>query len=329
MITGGTGFLGATLARHLVHEEGHTNVVLFDNNPRPDNVADIVGSVSIVKGDAAEGPNLIAAGRSHGVEAIAHLGSAAGLPAPGQAPEYVRRQCLGTANVFESARVLGIKRVVNASSVSVWGDLRDEPVSEDDPASPRNLYGSHKLWSEHLADHYNHTFDMEILSLRMSAVFGYGRLKRLDRLSRSGFTSDQRGRRPHFTTGPELAVNGTPIVMPPDHQVVDFLYDRDNAYAWSLALTAPDPRHRVYNLRAEQRRAGDMADLLSRLMPEAQIDRSAEPIDRDQLMDSRRIRDDLGFAPRFPLERAMDDYLARIEAGRPEARTPDPKAATA
>ena len=320
MITGGTGFLGASLARYLVEEKGQSDVVLFDSDPHPDVVADVAASVSIVRGDVADGPDVIRVAAAHGIDTIAHLGSTAGLPAPGQTVAYVRRQFLGTTNVFESARVLGIRRVVNASSVSVWGDLRDSPVSEDDPTSPRNLYGSHKVWSEHLAEHYNQAFGMEILSLRMSAVYGYGRLKRLERLSASGLTSDLRGQRPHFLTAPELLGSGRPFVMPPDDQVVDLLYERDNAQAWWLALSTPNPVHRVFNVRGDQRPAGDITEQLRLLMPRAEIEQSDQPIDRDQLMDNRRIADELGFASRFPLEQAMEDYVGRISWERPRSR---------
>ena len=318
MITGGTGFLGAALARYLVVERHESKVVLFDRNPRPEAVEDVADAVSVVRGDIAESSELVWAARTHRVDCIAHMASAAGVPAPGRVAAYVRHQCMGATNVFECARLLGITRVINASSVAVWGDQRQEPVAEDHPVRPRNLYGAHKLWSEHLAEHYNSAYEMEIISLRMGAVFGLGRLDRLTRLAESGLTPDLRRNRPHFMTGPELAKARIPIVMPPDDQVVDFLYNPDNAYAWWLALTIPRPAHTVFNLRGQQLPAAAMTAQLRRLLPDAHIEIATEQLDRDQLMDTSRIAAELNFVPQFSLEEA----LVRLRRSHPGRSTP-------
>jgi nucleoside-diphosphate-sugar epimerase len=315
MITGGTGFLGSSLARYVVLEQGVSNVVLFDRHPSPEAVRDIGDRVTIVRGDVCEPAELESAVRAHGVDRIAHMGFAAGVPAPQQVPAYVQLQCLGTTNVFETARRFGITRVVNASSVAVWGDRQDGTVTEEDPVRPRNMYAAHKLWSEHLAEHYNAAYDMTIISLRIGAVFGFGRLARLARLHRAGLTAEPPSR-PHFTTNPELIAAGIPVTMPPDAQIADFLYASDNAKAWWLALTATAPGPGVFNLRGEQRPVGDMTHHLRTLRPEADITVASEPLDVDQLMDNGRIVSELGFTPRFTLESALADYFEQIHQAR-------------
>jgi UDP-glucose 4-epimerase len=315
LITGGTGFLGSALAHYLVLEQGLPGVVLFDHYPHPEAVADIADRVTIVRGDLLELSEIVAAVRRNDVDCIAHMGFAAGVPARERVLAYLRSQCLGTANVFETARLLGIRRVVNASSVAVWGDRTERPVTEDAPARPRNVYGSNKLWSEHLAEFYNTEHDMEIISLRICAVFGYGRVDRMARLAAAGLTAAP-GPRPHYLTNPELVTRGVAVTMPPDDQMADFLYAPDNSMAWWLALTANRTDHRLFNLRGDQRPAGDMTRYLRRLVPAADIIVADEPVDLDQIMDNTRIVTELGFTPRYTLETAIEDYIAKIEAAQ-------------
>src|SRR5262245_11689433 len=146
LITGGTGFLGADLARHLVREVGLEGVVLFDQYPRPDRVAEIRDRVTIVRGDVLEPQELLAALRRHNVDRVIHLAFILGQPDPERLVPYLRVQCMGTANVFEAARLHGAARVVYASSVAAYGlkPIGTPPVDEDVPPAPDTYYGISK-----------------------------------------------------------------------------------------------------------------------------------------------------------------------------------------
>ena len=310
MITGGTGFLGSYLARHLLLEKGVAGVVLFDRYPDLRKLAGVEDRATVVEGDVLEPQELLAAMDRHRVERVVHLAFGVGGPAREKIVPYARVQTMGTANVFEAARLHGAVRVVNASSLAVYGPHEAASLREDDPKRPDSLYGACKLWSEHLAETYNREHGMEIVSLRPCSVFGLGRAWR------GSFASGLvrvRGL-PHYMALAELAVRGEPITMPPGDQPADWCYAADAAEAWWLVLTAADPPHRAYNLRAEQRPIGDYTAELRRLLPDARIEVGEAPVHVGQLMDNTRIREELGFEPRYTIETGLADYIERIRS---------------
>lgn len=308
MITGGTGFLGSYLARHLILEKGVEDVVLFDRYPDLRKIEGIEHQVTVVEGDVLEPQELLAALKRNQVEQVVHLAFGVGGPAHEKVVPYARVQTMGTANVFEAGRLHGITRIVNASSLAVYGPHEAASLQEDDPKRPDSLYGACKLWSEHLAEVYNNDYDMDIISLRPCSVFGLGRAWR------GSFASGLVHVRelPHYMALTELAVRGVSITMPPDDQVADWCYAADAAEAWWLALTVKDPPHRAYNMRAEQRPVGDYTAELRRQLPEAQIEVEEVPVHVGQLMDNALIREELGFKPAYTIETGLEDYIERI-----------------
>ena len=306
LITGGTGFLGAHLTRLLVIEKGRTDVVLFDHNPTIDRIADVADAVTVVNGDILEPHQLMHAMSAHDVDTVAHFAFMSGTNHPERTLPYVRLTCDGTANVFEAARLHGIRRVVNASSSAVWSPPFDEEKTEEH-ANPRILYGATKLWTEHLANTFNQQHAMEILSLRVTATMGRGRLDKGSRAA--GLMGPDVI---HFMAAPELAARGQAVTMPPDDQPTEFLYARDAAEAWWCAMTAPRPQHTVFSLTSERRTAGDLTRALRQLLPDAQIDVSTTPVFPGPLMSNSRLVQELGFEPHYTLEAGVAAYLEDV-----------------
>jgi nucleoside-diphosphate-sugar epimerase len=315
LITGGTGFLGAHLARHLVEEKGRADVVLFDRSVSTERIADIADAVTIVTGDVLEPQEILAAMQTYEVDRVVHLASIAGMNDPQRIVPFARLACIGTANVFEAARIHGITRIGNASSIAAWGtppgfDANDDaiPLVEDiQMPCPTSLYGCCKLWSEHLAHVYNETHGMEILSLRIPPTIGRGRLNRAS--LGYGLMMPETV---HFMANPELAVLGHPVTMPPDHQLTDVLYASDGAEAWWCVLTSPKPEHAVFNLSAGHQRVGDMTKQMKKLLSKAKISVSNRPLMAGPIMDNTRLIDELGFTPRYTLESAVDAYVEDV-----------------
>jgi UDP-glucose 4-epimerase len=311
LITGGTGFLGSHLTRHLVVEKGRDDVVLYDNLPVMERIADVADRVEVVRGDVLEIQNLIETMQRHQIDRVVHLAYLAGGEIdPGRAVPYVRVQCLGTINVFEAARIQGVRRVVNASSVAAYGLPTGQVKTEDDPIFPNRPYAACKAWSEHMAAVFN-GWGMEIVSLRVASSMGVGRLGRATLAQ--GLTHE----RVNFQAAPELAALGRPLTMPPDDQLFDYVYVTDTAEAFWCALDAEAVPHPVYNLRAQQRRVGDMTAQIRKLIPEAQIEVADAPTQELQLMDNSRLVDELGFAPRYTLEAGVEKYIEEVRARKP------------
>jgi UDP-glucose 4-epimerase len=307
LVTGGTGFIGAYLTRHLVHEQGLDDVVVFDKFPNLARLDDAADRITIVEGDVRELRELTTAIDRHGVDRIAHFAFLPGGAQPDRILPYLEVQVLGTANVFEAARLCGVKRVVQASSVGAYGAPRGRDLIEDDPLSPVEWYGSCKQMAEQTAARYSEQHGLEIVSFRLCACIGHGRVNRAS--SRAGVSSDP----VNFLAYPELAYHGEPVTMPPDDQPLDVLYAADAAVAWWSALTGPMPAHTIFNLRGERRRVGDLTAHMRRLLPDAQIAVSDTPVPFAALVDNTRVVTELGFRPRYTLETGLEDYLARVE----------------
>jgi UDP-glucose 4-epimerase len=308
LITGGTGFVGRAAAAHVAEADGVGSVVLLDKYPDLEAAARIGLASRVIRGDILNFAELLAIMQQHHVTRIAHFAGAPGPPRGEEIRAYVGLQCVGTTNVFEAARRCAVRRIVNASSTGIFGVRHPEPVTEEVAPEPRTLYGASKLWSESLAMTYNQLWDMEIVSLRICASMGCGRLSR--RSLDSGLTP--RGHERLFITLPELAAIGEPIVMPPNDQELDVLHVRDAGLAWWLALSSPTPPpHAVYNLAAvnNRRSFGWMTARLRSLLPDAAITVSDQPFRVPQLLDGSRLANDLGFTPEFTPEAALDDYV--------------------
>jgi nucleoside-diphosphate-sugar epimerase len=306
LITGGTGFIGSYLTRHLVLEHGHDDVVIFDRFPNRRRIEEVESRVEIVQGDVLEPQELLATIARYEIDRIAHFAFLPGGALAEKIVPYVRTQVMGTANVFETARLGGVTRVVNASSVAVYGRGDGSLATEDEPPRPSEWYGSCKEMTEHMARLYNEQHGMEIVSFRISASLGYGRLARES--VASGLLVD----RANFMAYPELALRGHSVTMPPDDQVIDVIYAADTAEAWRLALDAERLQHFVFNLRSEQRPVGDMTRHMRELLPEATIETSDEPVPLGRLMDNARLVDELAFKPRYTLETGLEDYLDQV-----------------
>ena len=292
MITGGTGFLGSYLARHLVEEKGESHVVLFDMYPTMSRIESIKDNVTVVHGDILEQSEILVTMNRFNVDRVVHLAAILGDALPEKIVPYLRVQSIGSANVFEACRLHGVERIAYASSAAVYlgNPTPFDEVDEDDPPMPANLYGASKLWGEHVLEVYREKHGLDYVALRPTSVFGLGR--------------GQRG--------------SWPITMPKGDTPTDWMYGADAAEAWYLALTVKDPAHRVFNVRSERRTVGDVTRFLRRILPDARIDEETDPMAAPlQLMSNKRLVEDLGFKAKWTMETGMVDYLSRIrvEAG--------------
>lgn len=328
MITGGTGFLGSYLARHLVREKGikGKELILFDRYPNKERIAEVADDVTLVAGDITEPSEIAAAITNYKVNQVYHLAAILGDPPPAQVVSYMKVMCDGTLNVLEASRILGVKRVVYASSVAVyfggskWRSVkqRGEPLDEDDPPSPGGFYGMCKLYSENIAALYSRRFGLETVGLRPTSVFGWGRWVRGSYAS--GLTPIPADA--HYMVLPELAALGRPVAMPPDDTESDWIYAADAAEAWYCAMNTPKPSRPVYNMAAEMRRMADVTEHLRKLLPDASITVSEKPVPTVPKMNYENLRKDLSFNPRYTMETGMTHYLnlVRKSAGLPAVK---------
>ena len=119
LIIGGTGFIGSRLAGCLVNR-GQT-VTCFDLYPAPQKVSHLGDHAGVVVGDITRIEDIIAVIREFRVEKIVNLAYMLGTESEANPHVALRVNVMGMNNVFESARLMGIRRVVYASSIAVYG----------------------------------------------------------------------------------------------------------------------------------------------------------------------------------------------------------------
>jgi UDP-N-acetylglucosamine/UDP-N-acetyl-alpha-D-glucosaminouronate 4-epimerase len=171
LVTGGAGFIGSNLVRRLL-ELGDDVRVLdnFSTGGRP-NLADIADDLEIVEGELRSYERVHNATR--GVELVFHQGALPSVPRSVQDPLTTGAVNVeGTLNVLLAARDESVRRVVFASSSSVYGNSGDLPRAESQFPDPISPYAVSKLAAERYCVSFSRVYELETVVLRYFNVFG-------------------------------------------------------------------------------------------------------------------------------------------------------------
>ena len=182
LVTGGAGFIGSHVCERLL-ESGHAVWAFDDLNAFYDprikqrNLRDIQALArpfQFVQGDITDRPALDGLFRRVKFDQVIHLAARAGVrPSLEEPALYQRVNVEGTVNVLEAARLNGVRKIIIASSSSVYGVNSKVPFAESDPIfcaiSP---YAASKLACEALGHVYHHLYGLDIVMLRFFTVYG-------------------------------------------------------------------------------------------------------------------------------------------------------------
>ena len=170
LVTGGAGFIGSNLVRALLERGDEVRVL---DNFSTGNRANLEGlTVEIVEGELRSYERVHNAVRT--TEVVYHLGALGSVPRSVQDPLTSSAVNVeGTLNVLLAARDEGVRRVVFASSTSVYGSSRQLPTKEDSPTDPISPYGVAKLAAERYCVSFSRVYEsFESVVLRYFNVFG-------------------------------------------------------------------------------------------------------------------------------------------------------------
>jgi nucleoside-diphosphate-sugar epimerase len=309
LVTGGGGFIGSNVVRALLARGDDVRVLdNFATGSRA-NLAGLESDVQLVEGDLRSYERVHAAVR--GTEVVFHQGALPSVPRSVQDPLTSNASnVIGTLNVLLAARDSGVRRVVFASSSSVYGANPDLPKREDMPAVPISPYAVAKLAGEGYCRSFTEVYGLETVALRYFNVFG----PRQDPLSAYAAVV------PNFITA---ALRGeAPMIHGDGEQSRDFTFVENVVEANLLAMSAEGVAGRAYNIACGERTSlNDLVATIARV-----VDRPIEPRYGEQrpgdvrhsLADTSRAQEELGYRVNVSLE----DGLARtaqhyVDAGAP------------
>ena len=171
LVTGGAGYIGSNLSRHLV-ETGH-DVVVLDNlsTGKRENLDDVLGRLEFVEGSITD---LATVERCcEGVDCVFHQAALPSVPRSVADPIASNEHNVGgTLNVFWAAHNGGVRRVVYAASSSVYGDTEVLPKHEGLQPKPMSPYAVNKRVGELYGSVFNDLYGLGTIGLRYFNVFG-------------------------------------------------------------------------------------------------------------------------------------------------------------
>ncbi len=245
-VTGGAGYIGSACFRWLL-KNGH-DPVAYDNLSAGNSSA-VVGEKLIV-GDIENRDDLVRALRDSGAEVVLHFAAVASVLESIQQPEkYCRTNVIGTKNVLDAMREVGVRKILFSSTASVYSFDSPMPLTEESCTGPRVPYGSTKHAAERMIEDYARAHDMGYCILRYfnasgadpDGQFGEDRPNETHLLPLILYTA--LGRR-----GP-LEIYGGDWATPDGTCVRDFVHTDDLAQAHQLAAERLAPGvGKIYNV---------------------------------------------------------------------------------
>ncbi len=176
LVTGAGGFIGSHLVetlvmagaqvRAFVRYNSRSSLGLLHQLPKP-----VCSQVDIIFGDLRDPAAVEAAVR--GVSHVFHLGALVAIPYSYLHPvEVVETNILGTMNVLQAVRAVGIERLVHTSSSEVYGTALHVPIEETHPLQGQSPYSASKIGADKLAESYYRAYDLPVVTLRPFNTYG-------------------------------------------------------------------------------------------------------------------------------------------------------------
>jgi UDP-glucose 4-epimerase len=242
LVTGGAGFIGSNIVKELLTRGENVRVLDNFSTGKRENLETFVGlsNFEIFEGDIRSFPMVKNA--MEGVDYVLHQGALPSVPRSIKDPVTTNEVNInGTLNVLEASREYKVKRLVFASSSSVYGNSETLPKEETMPVAPMSPYALTKYAAERYCQIYYTLYGLETVVLRYFNVFG----------PNQDPTSQYSAVIPKFIKMIKKGIS--PVIYGDGEQSRDFTYVSNNVEANLLACIAPDIAGHVFNIACGNR----------------------------------------------------------------------------
>lgn len=316
LVTGGAGFIGSNFVRHRLERHPDDHVVVYDlltYAGNRDNLVDLEDRVVFVHGDIADPELAEATLRDARIDVVVNFAAEShnslAVIDPGR---FFRTNAIGTQTLLEAARRVGIERFHHISTCEVYGDLAlDSPevFTEESPYRPRTPYNASKAAADHAVRAYFETYGLPVTIT--NCCNNYGPFQFPEKVI------------PLFATN---ALDGRPLPLySSTRNRREWLHVLDHCRAIELVLDRGAVGE-TYNVGSgEEQSIEELADAILELAGRPQTLKTIVPDrpghDRRYLLDSTKIREQLGWKPEWSFRDGLRDtvewYRARREWWEP------------
>lgn len=313
MIVGGAGFVGTYVARALM-ERGDQAIIFDIRRPTPQLefvLGEYADKVVFEQGSSIYLAEVISAVQRNQIDSIVGLAAIQDISYADSHPVPVYDLHLrGTINMLEAARLLGLRRIVIASTTGVYTAKRYEPVDEDHPiytcvtGHPCGHYGASKAAEDIIALTYYSVNKVDYIGVRFSNVYGFGMWA--SAYLRPAVENVVKGMPTRFATGSDAKR--------------DYTYVKDVARGVLLALDADSNKlkQRIFLIAYGKLQTGaDVADAIKAIEPSAVVEVGPGQTEEEERVsvirgtfDISAAREQLGYEPQYDLRKGIADYIA-------------------
>jgi dTDP-glucose 4,6-dehydratase len=316
LVTGAGGFIGSHLTAALVAAGAQVRALVHYNSRGDWGHLDALEpgvrtAIDVILGDVRD--RTLVRKSVEGCQYVFHLAALIGIPYSYHAPQsYVETNILGTLNVLEACRDLGVERLLQTSTSEVYGTAQYTPIDERHPLHAQSPYAASKIGADQLAYSYYAAFGVPAVIVRPFNTFG-----------------PRQSARAVIPTIITQALGGGEIHLGSTRPVRDFLFVADNARGFMAAAEAEGVCGEVINLGTGRGVAiGQLAELIGQRLGRALVIREDQQRQRPErsevfelLCSAEKARQRLGWKPKFSLEEGLDQTIAWVDAHRGEYRT--------
>jgi UDP-glucose 4-epimerase len=298
LITGGTGLIGSFVTRSLLERGEHP--AILDVREPGSLLRDAIGNFSFIKGEVTDGDLLVRVIRTYEVDRVIHLAALLQFDCERDPKRAIEVNVEGTLKMLEAAVPAGVKKIVFASSIGVYGPQTGD-IREETFISPEfSLYGATKLLGEHLLERYRRISGIPFIALRYCGVYGPGEVRSLgmaEVIKRLESTISGRDATIEALSGDER---------------INFTFVGDAAQATLEALFVERNIHNVFNISG-----GDDNYITSKkfhAIIKGQVPSAGSAIFTGKKRDQQRVdislaRKELGYSPEYSIERGIGEIV--------------------